>query len=82
MMECFIDHEDLADNIYQNPGEIPNNGIDDDGNGYIDDIHGYDVSGTQFSNGDPDPSPPSDRADLNTFSHGDSCRGLRCCSVG
>jgi serine protease len=71
----FIDHEDLADNIYQNPGEIPNNGIDDDGNGYIDDIHGYDVSGTQFSNGDPDPSPPSDRADLNTFSHGTHVAG-------
>lgn len=25
----------------ENPGEIPKNGIDDDGNGYIDDVHGY-----------------------------------------
>ena len=35
-------HPDLADNIWTNPGEIPDNGIDDDGNGYIDDVHGWD----------------------------------------
>lgn len=35
-------HPDLAANIWVNAGEIPGNGIDDDGNGYIDDIHGYD----------------------------------------
>ncbi len=34
-------HPDLAANIWTNPGEIPGNGIDDDGNGYIDDVHGY-----------------------------------------
>ncbi len=33
-------HADLKDNIWTNPAEIPGNGIDDDGNGYIDDIHG------------------------------------------
>lgn len=33
-------HEELKDVMWTNPGEIPNNGIDDDGNGYIDDIHG------------------------------------------
>jgi serine protease len=33
-------HQDLLDNIWVNPGEIPGNGIDDDGNGYIDDVHG------------------------------------------
>ncbi len=33
-------HQDLANNIWTNPGEIPGNGIDDDGNGYIDDVHG------------------------------------------
>ncbi|MGQ8365734.1 S8 family serine peptidase [Glaciecola sp. 1036] len=43
-------HEDLADNMWQNPGEIPGNGIDDDGNGYIDDIYGIDTV-----NGDVDP---------------------------
>lgn len=33
-------HEDLKDVMWSNPGEIAGNGIDDDGNGYIDDIHG------------------------------------------
>lgn len=33
-------HEDLADNLFHNTQEVPNNGIDDDGNGYIDDVHG------------------------------------------
>jgi subtilisin family serine protease/photosystem II stability/assembly factor-like uncharacterized protein len=38
-------HPDLAANIWINPGEIPDNGIDDDGNGKIDDIHGWDFVG-------------------------------------
>ncbi|MCA8997222.1 MAG: S8 family serine peptidase, partial [Planctomycetaceae bacterium] len=36
------DHVDLAANIWNNPGEIPGNGIDDDSNGYIDDVRGWD----------------------------------------
>jgi subtilisin family serine protease len=43
-------HPDLADNIWTNPGETAGDGIDNDGNGYIDDIHGYD-----FVNNDGDP---------------------------
>lgn len=35
------DHEDLADNMWINTGEIPGNGIDDDGNGYVDDVYGF-----------------------------------------
>ena len=35
-------HPDLAANIWTNPGEVVGNGVDDDGNGYIDDIHGWD----------------------------------------
>ena len=35
------DHEDLAANMWVNTGEIPGNGIDDDGNGYVDDIYGF-----------------------------------------
>ena len=34
-------HEDLQGQVWKNPGEIPDNGIDDDGNGYIDDINGW-----------------------------------------
>jgi subtilisin family serine protease len=43
-------HEDLAANIWTNPGEIPNNNIDDDNNGYVDDIRGWD-----FVNNDNNP---------------------------
>ncbi len=40
-----IEHEDLKGKIWTNPKEIPNNGIDDDKNGYIDDIHGWNFLG-------------------------------------
>ena len=36
-----ISHPDLAPNIYRNWGEIPNNNIDDDNNGYVDDVNGW-----------------------------------------
>lgn len=36
-------HPDLAANVWRNPGEIPGNGVDDDQNDYIDDIHGIDL---------------------------------------
>jgi subtilisin family serine protease len=38
-------HTDLAANAGTNPGEIPGNGIDDDGNGYVDDVYGWDFDG-------------------------------------
>ena len=38
-------HEDLRDNLWTNPGEIPGNGIDDDRNGYVDDVHGWNFLG-------------------------------------
>lgn len=40
-----IEHEDLDDVIWTNTKEIPNNGIDDDKNGYIDDVHGWNFLG-------------------------------------
>jgi subtilisin family serine protease len=43
-------HEDLIANIWTNPGEIPGNGIDDDHNGYIDDVHGWDFGGETVTN--------------------------------
>tara|TARA_R110002050_G_scaffold54303_4_gene122931 strand:+ start:15246 stop:16856 length:1611 start_codon:yes stop_codon:yes gene_type:complete len=43
-----IDHEDLNDVIWTNKGEIPNNGKDDDKNGYIDDIHGWNFLGDGY----------------------------------
>lgn len=43
-------HEDLQASIWRNPGEIPANGVDDDGNGVVDDYNGYD-----FANNDAEP---------------------------
>lgn len=40
-------HEDLKDIMWTNPGEIAGNGIDDDKNGYIDDIHGWNFMGNK-----------------------------------
>lgn len=47
-----INHPDLVDNIWVNTKEIPDNGIDDDHNGYVDDVNGWD-----FVNNVADPSP-------------------------
>ena len=49
-----IDHEDLKDVIWTNPGEIAGNGIDDDKNGYIDDVHGWNFIGGKNGNVDAD----------------------------
>ena len=54
-------HPDLMDNIFTNPGEIDGNGIDDDHNGYVDDVHGWD-----FSNDDNDADPSSDQDNHGT----------------
>jgi subtilisin family serine protease len=37
------DHPDLRDNMWRNPGEVPGDGIDNDGNGYVDDVYGIDA---------------------------------------
>ncbi len=57
------DHPDLADNIKINYNEIPNNGIDDDNNGYIDDVRGWDFGGLI---GNPDNNPMEDNPDHGT----------------
>jgi cell wall-associated protease len=49
-----IDHEDLKSVIWTNEKEIPNNGIDDDKNGYIDDVHGWNFIGGKNGNVDAD----------------------------
>jgi subtilisin family serine protease len=40
-----LNHGDLAGNLWTNPGEIAGNGIDDDDDGYVDDVHGWDFVG-------------------------------------
>lgn len=59
-----FDHEDITTKIYTNPNEIPENGVDDDENGFIDDIHGYDF-------GDDNNSPQC----TNSY-HGNFVAGL------
>lgn len=58
-----LDHPDLAANIWTNSGETPGNGRDDDHNGFVDDVHGWD-----FINNDNDP-------DDDMF-HGTHCAGI------
>lgn len=55
-------HPDLAANMWVNPGEIPGDGIDNDNNGVVDDVHGYNAFA---DNGDP----------LDGNSHGTHCAG-------
>ncbi len=45
-------HEDLRDNMWVNEKEIPGNGIDDDGNGYVDDVYGVDIVAGRGSGSD------------------------------
>ncbi|MCK4614318.1 MAG: S8 family serine peptidase, partial [Thermoplasmata archaeon] len=55
-------HEDLSANMWVNPGETSGNGVDDDNNGYIDDVYGWD-----FCNNDNDP--------MDDNRHGTHCSG-------
>lgn len=45
-----FDHQDIAGNLWRNSGEVADNGVDDDGNGYVDDINGWNAVG---NNGKP-----------------------------
>jgi len=53
-------HPDLADNIWINSDEIPDNEIDDDSNGFIDDYYGWDFVGTSITDPEPDDDPIDD----------------------
>ncbi len=44
-----LEHEDLKNVLWTNKDEIPNNGKDDDGNGYVDDVHGYNFLGESYN---------------------------------
>jgi thermitase len=61
-------HSDIKDNVWTNKKEIAGNGIDDDQNGYVDDIHGYD-----FRDNDGD---PKDETSQQNPGHGTHCAGI------
>jgi serine protease len=64
-------HQDLAGSIWVNPLENPNNAIDDDGNGYVNDVSGYDVA-----DNDNNPNPPLAFATSSVYTHGTHCAGI------
>lgn len=65
VMDTGLDrtHPDLSANAWTNAGEIAGNGLDDDANGYVDDVHGYDFA---YDDGEPD----------DVYGHGTSCAGI------
>lgn len=66
-----INHPDLAANLWVNVDEIPDNGIDDDNNGFVDDIHGW-----NFANNSGDPSGLASRP--TSANHGTNTAGIIC----
>jgi subtilisin family serine protease len=65
------DHPDLAPNMWKNPREIAGNGVDDDGNGLVDDVHGWD-----FHMNDSDPMDPLDVNPGGNPGHGTHVAGI------
>ncbi len=61
-------HQDLAGNLWTNPGEIPGNGLDDEGDGVIDDVHGFDATAPSHSSAAGDP--------WDGFGHGTHVAGI------
>ena len=74
VLDCGVDlvHRDLRQNIYVNPNEIAGNGQDDDNNGYVDDVNGWD-----FVSWDNDPSPATAYDD-----HGTAVAGVAAATRG
>ena len=62
-------HPDIASNIWINTKEIPNNGIDDDGNGYVDDVRGWDFIGSSYQH------PTQSNNPIDHFGHGTHVAG-------
>lgn len=68
-----IDHPDLVDNMWTNQDEIPNNNIDDDNNGFIDDVSGWDFAG---DDNDPTPSVDVENYSDTALLHGTHVAGI------
>src|SRR4030095_4928721 len=82
------EHPDLAANMWVNAGEDLNgngvgdpgdfNGVDDDGNGFVDDVGGFDFANSTDANGDGDYDDPGDVSDpdpFDDFGHGTHVAG-------
>jgi subtilisin family serine protease len=62
-------HPDLAANVWRNPGEVAGNGLDDDANGYIDDVHGIDAA-------------YDDSSPMDDYGHGTHTSGIMAAATG
>ncbi len=82
-------HPDLVGKLWRNPGEVAGNGRDDDGNGYIDDVHGWDFGGDApfdvaspppylTNGGDPEPQPVAvgPQAVVRSYNRGTQMAGI------
>ncbi|OGY95451.1 MAG: hypothetical protein A2611_01995 [Candidatus Komeilibacteria bacterium RIFOXYD1_FULL_37_29] len=67
-----LDHPDLVNNIWVNAGEIAGDGVDNDKNSYIDDVHGWDFI---YSDGDPQPDIDGEY-DFTAVNHGTVVAGV------
>lgn len=72
------EHEDLNENLYLNENEIPNNGLDDDKDGFVDNYLGWDFVGADYENIIPDSDPI---AQGNNTSHGTQVVGCAAAST-
>ena len=83
-----LDHPDLAANIKYNYAEDPTNGIDDDGNGYIDDWRGWDFAGANYQSLSEDNNPNIVTSYCEHGSHVSGCasqvtnNGVHCSGIG
>ena len=66
----MIRHSDISQNVWVNQGEVPGNGVDDDNNGYIDDVYGW-----NFGAGSTAPSPSGECLG-DTGAHGSHVAGI------
>lgn len=68
-------HDDLAAKTWVNPNEVPNNGLDDEGNGYVDDVHGWDFTDAPTVQGEGD-FTEGDNEPIDESGHGTHVAGI------
>ena len=74
-----IGHPDLATHIWANPGEVPGDALDNDGNGYVDDVNGWDFGD---DDSDPNPEPIFDPSGIDIAFHGTFVAGIASAATG